>query len=206
MGFEKEKIEAIANDRLASYAASKNSLFVKVKNFEDPKIKLGAVHTDFEDLSLLYYVMLHEEGDIGAAALVTESMLKRWGISQETLHDDAIASCENMYPSDLFDLSEFIGIHGTIPMIVVSNTKRMFGATALFYPGVVQRLSEKLGGNFIVLPSSIHEVIAVPDAKDVEGLAEMVKEINGLEVPDEDQLSDHVYRYDKEENRVRLVA
>ena len=58
----------------------------------------------------------------------------------------------------------------------------------------------------VVLPSSIHEVLILPDNGffEVPALNEMVKEVNETQVPDEDILSDHVYYYDRKERRLRL--
>lgn len=47
--------------------------------------------------------------------------------------------------------------HAEIPMVVVTNEDRVNGAATMFYPGVMDEIGEKLGGNFFVLPSSLHE-------------------------------------------------
>lgn len=56
----------------------------------------------------------------------------------------------------------------------------------------------KLGGSYYVIPSSIHEVLAIPAAPDVEvdSLNRLVMEANLLHVPENEQLSDGVYLYD----------
>ena len=68
------------------------------------------------------------------------------------------------------------------------------------YPDFIKEASDKLHDNFYILPSSIHEVILVPEssAPPLKDLQEMVKEINATEVSPEDKLSDSVYRYDRE--------
>ena len=61
-------------------------------------------------------------------------------------------------------------------------------------------------GYFYILPSSIHEVILVPESfgLEPERMQEMVKEINQTGVAPEEVLSDSVYYFDGEE--IRIVA
>ena len=50
---------------------------------------------------------------------------------------------------------------------VLTNRYRNFGAACLLYEGCLERIGEKLGGEFYVLPSSVHEVIILPESKSV---------------------------------------
>ena len=80
-------------------------------------------------------------------------------------------------------------------MLVLTNNVQLNGAAALFYPGVMDQAAERLGGDFIVLPSSTHEVIMIPadGMTDFRSLEQMVKDINRSQVAPEERLSDHVY-------------
>ncbi len=92
-------------------------------------------------------------------------------------------------------------------MYVISNSNSVNGASAIFYSDALADLSDKLGGvDLFVLPSSVHEVIAVStDMGTPEMLAEMVKEVNGSEVSLEEQLSDHVYKFDAKTRELALA-
>ena len=65
-------------------------------------------------------------------------------------------------------------------MLVLTNNVQLNGAAALFYPGVMDQAAERLGGDFIVLPSSTHEVIMIPadGMADFRSLEQMVKDIS----------------------------
>jgi hypothetical protein len=82
-------------------------------------------------------------------------------------------------------------------MYVLSNNQKMQGASALLYPDVLQDFSKALGKGFYVLPSSIHEVILVPEVGDEEPklMEAMVCEINETQLDLEEVLSDKVYYY-----------
>ena len=59
-----------------------------------------------------------------------------------------------------------------------------------------------MGTDFFVLPSSVHEVLILPDdgSQDLDSLQFMVREINRTEVAPEDRLSDFVYHYDAQDH------
>ena len=87
-------------------------------------------------------------------------------------------------------------------MFVASVPDKIRGAGVIAYPNFMEDAAEKMGGDFFVIPSSIHEVLLVRDngemtSKDLEN---MVKEVNATQVEPEDQLTDHVYHYDSKDH------
>ena len=74
------------------------------------------------------------------------------------------------------------------------------GAVATQIPEFMDQAAEKLGGNFFVLPSSIHECLFIKDDGEFQRaqLEEMVQSVNATEVSAADFLSDSVYHYDSE--------
>ncbi len=88
-------------------------------------------------------------------------------------------------------------------MYVLTNNIRTNGATCITYPEVLKGFRERLGEDFYVIPSSIHEVILVPiRGRDREEFDEMVKEVNRSELDPVEILSNHVYVYKKEKGRL----
>ena len=65
-------------------------------------------------------------------------------------------------------------------------------------PSFFEDATEKLDGNFYVLPSSVHEILLLPDrfAPEHQFLKELVQDVNANEVDPKDRLSDNVYHYD----------
>ena len=92
--------------------------------------------------------------------------------------------------------------------LMLSNESMFFGAAALFYPGVTERIAEILRCGYYVLPSSVHEVMIISDAAepDVFGMMETVKEANRTVVNRSDFLSDDVLRYDTAEKKLSVVT
>lgn len=74
------------------------------------------------------------------------------------------------------------------------------GAAEIMNQKAMDEIADKLGGDFVVLSSSVHEVIILPydDNMDSATLDNMIQEINGGVVSPEDKLSDHAFMYDSE--------
>lgn len=84
-------------------------------------------------------------------------------------------------------------------LYILTNQSRLNGAGVLAQDNVLERIGNLLGSDFYVLPSSIHEVLIVPDngAVNLKELEAVVKEVNATEVAPEDLLSDKVQHYDR---------
>ena len=100
---------------------------------------------------------------------------------------------------------------GEIPpersMWIISNERGTNGAASMLYENELHKLSVQLGTDLFILPSSIHEVIAVPaDDLEPEELAQMVSEINMGQVELGERLSNQVYYYDKELRKLSLAT
>lgn len=101
--------------------------------------------------------------------------------------------------------SEFAA--GRVPMYVLTNRQKTNGAACMLYPNVLKEFGEKLGRDFYLLPSSVHEVILVPDGESVskEALWEIVTDINRTQVAQEEILADSVYFYNRKKDRILWI-
>ncbi len=171
-------------------------------------------YTDYQDLAVMYKIILERNSEGVSAITITNKMLSAYGISKEQLHDTAIANMiqENratliplweslklffpekewsLYEDDMLDVE-------SDSLLVVSNPEFVDGAAEIINPELQKRIAEKVGGDYFVLPSSVHEVIIVVKAftdMDYMELQENVKMINKDNVLPEQWLSDHVYEY-----------
>lgn len=93
-------------------------------------------------------------------------------------------------------------------LLVVTNQAGQYGAAEAFNPAVQKELSQQLGGDFYILPSSKHEVIAVSASAGLgqRELQVMVRSINASEVSREDKLSDTVYKYDFQARKFGIAS
>ncbi len=92
-------------------------------------------------------------------------------------------------------------------MFVLSNHNKYLGAAAVLNQKRLLAFAAKLGCGFHVIPSSIHEMILVPDTESLqrEDLQRLLREINEEEENIQEYLSDQLYYCDRE-NGVRMIA
>lgn len=95
-----------------------------------------------------------------------------------------------------------------IPMYVLTNCRRYYGAACLVYPAVLEIIAEKLQGDFYILPSSVHEVIVTKkmDTTEETALNQMVEEVNQTQVAKEEWLSNHAYLYQSSTGKIISVT
>ena len=169
------------------------------------------------ELAASYRIQVMEGSEGTASAIIANDMLGLWGITPEQLHHDAVTAenarspvclytmhdvmSEIMFsakPTNLFNQPEPIET-GAVPMYVLTNQSRLDGAGVLARDGVLDKIGDLVGSDFYVLPSSIHEVLIVPDNGNMQAkeLEDMVKEVNASQVAPEDLLSDKVQYYDR---------
>ena len=125
---------------------------------------------------------------------VTYPLLQALGVS---LHDLEAAAKNYNEGYTLQSMGEILGFGRTtdIPMCVISNRDCRYGAAGVLNSKVQQQLGEIFPAGTYILPSSIHEVIAVPSENaDPKDLACIVRDINRSQVPENERLSDHVFQ------------
>ncbi len=93
-------------------------------------------------------------------------------------------------------------------LLVLTTEDGRLGASALFYPGMQEKIGEIIGGDYFVLPSSVHEVLIMPDNGQMTPmeLAKMVKEINETEVAPQDRLCSRVLRFRTDTQELSVAA
>ncbi len=196
---------------LTSFEQSKDKLVIEVVNTERNADMLEKIpHTNVEDLSLVYRVEIGKVGTGIATCLVTNEQLQLWGVSLETLHQQALANSAAVRPPKIKSLNEIMeemtGVNPESvgmgsPMYVVTNEQTAQGAAVLFYPEAMKQCADAGGGDYFVLPSSVHEQLLLPDTGTMTAaeLATMVKSVNQDVLEAKEFLSDHAYHYDAKE-------
>lgn len=92
-------------------------------------------------------------------------------------------------------------------MWIITNNKGVSGAVNMIFEKNLHELSKGMGDDLYILPSSIHEVIAVPASMgDPEELAEMVLQVNTDVVDVSERLSNQVYHYDRDARKLSMAT
>lgn len=205
-------------EKLNDYEAIKSMLAIRLcdpeKNREYLKDK---PYTMCGDLAATYRIHLIDSSEGIASVVITNQMLEVWKIALEKLARDAVAvenerdpTCfytmdeqmsEIMFatePTNLFERSEPLSMNFS-SVYVLTNQSRINGSGVLARDGVLDKIGELIGSDYYILPSSVHELLIIPDDGNIqtEELENMVREVNTTEVAPEDLLSDKVQYYDR---------
>ncbi len=174
-------------------------------------------HRNVEDLSITYCVLLDNVGDAAATVPVTYQLMDTWGLDADDLYDLAIENQLRAEKSVFISMKDVLkglvdeesdavdvmdSTDNDVPQIyILSNENKLNGAAAILDSTIMNRVIDQIGERFYIIPSSIHEVLVVPDRGGIkkDDLESMVREVNGSTVSIEEQLSDHVYVYNAEE-------
>ena len=94
-----------------------------------------------------------------------------------------------------------------VPMFVLSNIGNHNGAAAVCYKDILDRFSQKVEDDLVILPSSVHETILLPLQKsnNMESLREMVYDSNRTVLDQSEFLSDSVYLYSRKDRQLMIV-
>ena len=209
---------SLSGTDFGDYEIVKGKLFIRVSNMEAVKDRLdGVPHKEVCDLVMTCHIDVGTLDGANANALVTNALLERYGVTAEQLIQDAISNSVETKPvkvQTLFGiLTELSGVEperdeNSENIYVVTNKYGAYGAAALFYPETMARVGKLLGGDYFILPSSIHEMLVLKDDgnQNTEQLAEMVYSVNREQVAPAERLSDHVYHYSCETGTFEIVA
>jgi hypothetical protein len=146
---------------------------------------------------------------------VSDGLLTMWGVSANDLFEisksNIVMNEEGSFYSMVSVIGELVGSdlddEYEDRMYVLSNQTKVYGSSTVLCEDVMKKVIEKIGDDFFILPSSVHELIIVPNRDDAIKLADlemMVREVNATQVEENDRLSDNVYRYTLE-NGLKLA-
>ena len=208
--FEKTK-------NLNNYEKVKNDLFIRALNVERHERELSkAVYRVVGDIALVLYMQVGNlDGRISSMKIRTDN-IKEWGKDEKTVFDAALLNTYFISPPRIFyweklvynpdydgecfmDLNhEFYLTRDSIGSCL-STARRTNGAVAIFLPGVAKRLADLMDADFYMVFTSIHEVmIHNADHSYPEDLENVLRETLREATPEEDFLTDKIYRYCRE--------
>ncbi len=86
---------------------------------------------------------------------------------------------------------------GEEEIYVLTNKNGMFGAAGMLFEEALKMAASKAGGDFYLIPSSIHECLIIParEGEDWKTLKSILTQINYEIVAEEDILSYSIYKY-----------
>lgn len=195
-------------DQILNFRKMKDRVFCRLISREKNEELLAQVPwLPWLDLAVVFCLVIPEHIVERASALIYTSHMEHWGITQEELHR---AAAENMaglpvYLEPMETLLEGFGFDVlSSGLYVLSNERKEYGAAAIIDPTVQRMCRERLGEDYYVLPSSVHELILLPESLFTgrEELDALIQEVNENCVSPEEYLGSHAYHYSLETGKL----
>lgn len=180
----------------------------------------------FLDLAVCFFYAYSGEALGEGAILIRNSHMELWHTDTKKLMSLAQENTPELFPwkydsmervlQEMMAEEEYISpvpeeekesLFTNTSLWVLSNQQRIHGASCILYPGLLRQLASAEKRNFYLLPSSIHEMILLPEqgAETPQRLKDMITEVNRTQVAPEEVLSDSLYYYDFREENVKIV-
>lgn len=224
------RISEHTSEALANFSNIRGKVMFKLIQAETNLELLADIpHVRFLDMAIVFYLLL-DKSEIGQmTVLIYNSHLGVWDTTEEEVYRLAKINTPKLLPAKIktmravmfemfmaqfkeFDESDIIGelladTPNQPPLYVFTNQHGTNGAGCILYEGCLAKFAQEQNSDIIILPSSIHEVLLAPDRGDMnyEEMKDMVKQINRDEVPEEEVLSNQIYRYSLNTEEITIV-
>lgn len=204
-----------------NYEMVKQRLEIHLCDMELNRDKLkNQVYTEQGDFAATYHIKIGGDGMLRGSAAVTPNLLKSWGITLEQLREDSLQAEHSkgavFMDIEALDAEKMFGLKSTnlldkqndvidneegFSFYCLTSEEKIYGASMILQEDVMDKISKLMGGDFYILPSSIHETLIVPTTTQMtlEDMSIMVQYVNKEAVEPEDKLSDKVQFYDSKE-------
>ncbi|MCH5248945.1 MAG: hypothetical protein J1E98_03395 [Lachnospiraceae bacterium] len=214
-------------DFFTRFETVKDRILYKLINRERNTRLLEEIpYVKWNDLAIVFYYLFEEERFGKATILIRNTHMSMWDVDLEDLYKNARSNMLKLQPEDFMPIGHIINdiildcnngsnvgiravgilhgedavLHGEgVVMYFLSSESRYFGAAVLLYSKSIKELAERLERNLIILPSSIHEVLLIPDDNVAETAfyRDMVRDVNDTQLEPEEILSYNIYYYDR---------
>lgn len=213
--YRSQEIPEFGHINFVDYEKMKGKLRVRLVNKENNQeyYKRGPYRLHPMGAEILFLEL--EENETGSMyARVTNAMAESWKMPKEELFKRALENTQNSHKEKFQSMNEVMSEMMTgnaekdfdSPMYVLSNEDNQYGATVALYPHVLKQVSQQIGSDYYILPSSVHELLVLRkkdcDITEKE-LRSMVKEINQSIVSPEEILGNEVFEYRADRGRVK---
>lgn len=205
----------------ADWEKAKPSICYKLINRQKNEDILKEIpHIDYLDLTIVFYALVSNKPFESSSILIRNNHMRHWGVGVDELYEIASENTPKLLEYELRNLAsvvqelvsknadkEMMAIaEGAFQdeesaMFVLTNKIKLNGASTILYKKVLENFAEQLNCDLYIIPSSIHEVLLIPNKMDLDTdyLNALVKEVNAADLSPEEVLSDHLYYYSRKD-------
>ena len=216
----------VTQEKLDFHAVKDNIVFQLINTEQNQGLLNSRPHREFHDLSIIYrWVVGRDESGL-QSVVIKNDLMEKFDLNEEQMFKLAVVNYKRLLTPSIRSMNDVMrevfreegmpeelaeimlpSLEADEMMWVISNNFKINGACSMLYDDVLQDVAKKVGSDLYVLPSSVHETIAVSvNMGDPYDLAQMVNEINMSQVSLDERLSNQVYHYDKELHKLTMAT
>ena len=127
------------------------------------------------DLAICFYYAFDEAGVDNGMIPIYRSHLDNWKVTDRDLLEIAVKNTPRLFPGETIPMEDVLGdtlqelpeevrreFLRKVSMMILTNSRKTYGACSILYPGMLEQLAERNGGDYYMIPSSVHEFLLVP--------------------------------------------
>lgn len=229
-GYEENKDIAFENmEKFLNFDNLKDKIVYKLVQKEWNREFLEDIPSfEFLDLAVVFYLILERNRKGQMTALIHNAHMTTWAVTKEELYQLAKENTPKLLPPVIRGLKDVMreimrrSLDGPFekelpedfldnsslmpPLYVLTNQTQINGASCILYDNCLAEFAAEQDSDIIIIPSSIHETLLVPDqGLDYNELLTMVIDVNKTEVLEEEVLANSVYKYEREEGKITVL-
>lgn len=220
-----ENAQIIGPEDIRQFERIRDKITLRLVNAGQNGVLLsGCPHRNFaEELEVTYRIVAGRAGGGISTILVTNDLLDVWHVDEEQLYTLACENSLRLFPPVIESVRQMLersfgaGITKSFKdspdapenkLYLLSNDCRINGAAALCYSDELPAFARAMDTDFFVIPSSIHEVILVPDGTGFSPhqLKSILVGANHKVIQKEDILSNGIYFYSRSRGKIEKYS
>lgn len=211
-----------------SFEYCKERIVFRLVSYEmNREIMKTIPYVQFLDMIVIFYILFRQDEDGIGSVRVTNKLMQQWQLNTEAIFSLAKENTRILFPKKICSMSSLMAdmLNGeTEPDFeetfnisdlhnkeenepyVITNEIGINGAAVMLYPDILEEVGLLFGGDYYLLPSSIHEMLAISVETNlsVQELRDMVCEVNKSCVAREEVLSNKIYYYSCITNAIKI--
>jgi hypothetical protein len=226
----KDRMKDFDVNAIQQFDAVKDKIIARVISKDRNKFIINSCpYAQFGDLIVTFAIFVEQNPGGTASIKITNEMMNSWKVNLAQLIEAAYKNTSKLFPLQVSAISEILKetmddacelppemkaeleaelASQSSPMYVVTNTSKYFGAYFITDREALVKVASEIKDNrFFILPSSVHELVIVPESQiqDASDLTTMVKEVNATQVAPDEVLADNVYSFDAKTEELRTI-
>lgn len=212
-----EKKRTVDVDKVfGNWDSVKDKILVSLVQTELNQDRLKSIpHIPFLDLAIIFHLVIEDSGSEKATMLIDDSIMKYWDINLEKLWENAMNNLkkEDFLIQNVTEvLAKFLDEEAKKEVTarnqyIMTDKSNFYGASSMLRSDLLSEFAEKLQRDLYIIPSSVHEIILIPDDEtpDVKKLRKMLRNMNETNTEVENILSYQVYYFSRKRAEVETT-